>query len=84
MNLDRLHSLRTDHNLTQSQIAEAIHVSQRAYSHYETGTRAVPVEILIALCDYYQVSVDYLIGRTDCPKMPAISRKRSSASSRLK
>ncbi len=70
MKIERIHSLRTDHNLTQTEIARAIHVSQRSYSHYETGSRSVPVEILILLCDYYQVSIDYLLGRTNNPKIP--------------
>lgn len=70
MKIERIHSLRTDHNLTQTEIAHAIHVSQRSYSHYETGSRSAPVEILISLCDYYHVSMDYLLGRTDNPSMP--------------
>lgn len=65
MIIKRIRTLRLDHNLSQTKVAQAIHVSQRAYSHYETGTRSIPVEILIALCDYYQVSVDYMVGRTD-------------------
>lgn len=65
MTVERIRTLRLNHNLSQAEIAQVIHVSQRAYSHYETGTRSIPVEILIALCDYYQVSVDYMVGRTD-------------------
>lgn len=65
MTVERIRTLRLEHDLSQAQVAQAIHVSQRAYSHYETGTRSIPVEILIALCDYYQVSVDYIVGRTD-------------------
>lgn len=70
MKIERIHSLRISHKLTQTEIASAIHVSQRSYSHYETGSRSVPVEILISLCDYYKVSVDYLLGRTDNPSLP--------------
>lgn len=65
MKFQRLQDLRTDSDLSQKQIGEILHISQRAYSHYETGSRCIPVEILIRLADYYDTSIDYLIGRTD-------------------
>lgn len=58
-----------DSDLSQKQISEVLHISQRSYSHYETGTRGIPVEMLIRLADYYNTSIDYLVGRTD-NKMP--------------
>lgn len=65
MKYQRIEDLRIDSDLTQKQISEVLHISQRSYSHYETGTRAIPVEMLIKLADYYNTSIDYLVGRTD-------------------
>lgn len=65
MKIERLLPLRLEHHLTQTQIAKVLHVSQRTYSHYETGTRNIPIETLIVLCDYYHISVDYIVGRTN-------------------
>ncbi|MGI6256039.1 MAG: helix-turn-helix domain-containing protein [Acutalibacter sp.] len=62
----RLRDLREDRDLTQTQIAGLLHMSQTGYSKYETGENDVPTQVLIALADYYQTSVDYLLGRTDC------------------
>ena len=61
----RIRDLREDHDLTQSQISEQLNISQRAYSHFETGTRGIPTEILIKLADIFEVSLDYLVGRSD-------------------
>ena len=61
----RIRDLREDSDLTQMQIAQAINVTQRSYSYYETGNRCIPVEMLIRLADYYDTSIDYLVGRTD-------------------
>ena len=63
--IDRIKNLREDHDLTQTQIAEILHISQRAYSHYESGSRKLPLDILVSIADYYQCSVDYLLGRTN-------------------
>ncbi len=51
--------------MTQSQLGEYLHISQRAYAHYEAGTRDIPVEILIKLADFYNVNLDYLVNRTN-------------------
>ena len=64
MKLERLRNLREDNNLTQRQIGELLHISQRSYAHYEAGTREIPLELLIKLADFYHVSVDYLVNRT--------------------
>lgn len=64
----RIRDLREDHNLTQSQIASYLHIDQRTYSNYETGTRGIPVEVFIKLSAFYQTSVDYLLGLTENPK----------------
>lgn len=65
MKYERIRNLREDKDLTQSEIAAFLHISQRTYSRYEKDERAIPVEILSMLADYHQTSVDYLIGRTD-------------------
>lgn len=64
----RIRDLREDHDLTQRQMGEILMCSQRVYSNYERGDIDVPTSVLIRLADYYQVSVDYLLGRTDRPE----------------
>ena len=61
----RIKDLREDKDLTQIQISKQLNISQRAYSHFETGTRGIPTEILIKLADIFEVSLDYLVGRSD-------------------
>ncbi|WP_278360619.1 helix-turn-helix domain-containing protein [[Ruminococcus] torques] len=65
----RIQDLRTDADMSQKQLSEILHISQRSYSHYETGSRNIPVEMLIRLANYYDISVDYLVGRTDKKEM---------------
>ena len=61
----RIRDLREDADMTQTQIAAILHCSQRVYSNYERGDIDIPTEILIKLADFHNVSVDYLLGRTD-------------------
>ena len=61
----RIRDLREDADLTQKQVGEAINVPQRTYAYYESGQRMVPPQVLCALADFYGVSVDYILGRTD-------------------
>ena len=65
---ERIRSLREDADLTQRQVGEAINVPQRTYAYYESGQRMVPPSVLCALADFYGVSVDYLLGRTNRPE----------------
>lgn len=60
-----LRAIREDNDLRQSDIAKVLNVSQNTYSQYETGVIALTAEVLIKLADYYGVSVDYLLDRTD-------------------
>lgn len=69
MKYDRLKELRMKANKTQTQMGEILGVNQRSYSNYEVGIRNISVELLAMLADYYDVSVDYIIGRTDNPKL---------------
>ena len=64
----RIRNLREDSDLTQQQVGKAINVPQRTYAYYENGQRMVPPHVLCALADYYKVSVDYILGRTDKKK----------------
>lgn len=65
----KLKYLRESELLSQREVAENIFCSQRAYSHYETGQRDIPTQTLIRLADFYNVSVDFILGRTENPKM---------------
>lgn len=61
----RIRNLREDSDLTQAQVGNAINVPQRTYAYYESGQRMIPPHVLCALADFYQVSVDYILGRTN-------------------
>ena len=61
----RIRDLREDKDLTQKQIAQFLGMSQTGYSKYETGENDIPTTVLLKLADFYQTSVDYLLGRTD-------------------
>ncbi|MBE5928645.1 MAG: helix-turn-helix transcriptional regulator [Lachnospiraceae bacterium] len=61
----RIRDLREDNDLSQKELAKHLHVSQRSYSHYENGDRAMPIDILERLAAYYNTSMDYLVERTD-------------------
>ena len=61
----RLKDLREDADLKQSDIAEYLHIKQNTYSQYENGQRQLPIEILIVLAKYYNVSTDYILGISD-------------------
>ena len=65
MKFQRIQDLRIDSDLSQKKIGEILHISQRSYSHYETGSRNIPIEMLIRLAEYYDTTIDYLVGRTD-------------------
>lgn len=65
----RIRDLREDSDMNQTKVAEYLGMSQTGYSKYEIGERDIPTQILIKLADLYGVSVDYLLGRTNNPKM---------------
>lgn len=54
--------LREDHDKTQSEIAEILGTSQTMYARYERGANELPIHHLITLCNYYNVSADYVLG----------------------
>lgn len=61
----RIRDLREDKDLTQKQMGEILSCSQRVYSNYERGELDIPTEILIKLANFHDVSVDYILNRTD-------------------
>ena len=61
---NRLRDLREDRDLKQKDIAELLKIHQTTYSDYELGKLNVPINVLHALADYYDTSIDYLLGRT--------------------
>ena len=61
----RIKDLREDKDLKQKEIAEILHIHQTTYSDYELGNLNVPISVLSRLADFYNTSIDYLIGRTD-------------------
>lgn len=65
----RLRDLREDCDMNQTQVAKMLHTSQTVYSRYERGYLTIPVEHLLILADFYKVSVDYILGRTNCKEM---------------
>ncbi len=62
---ERIRALREDHDLTQTDVANMLHVGQKTYSDYELGITRIPVDSLIILAKYYHVSMDYICGLTD-------------------
>lgn len=69
--LRRLRDLREDSDLSQTDIANILHIQQTVYSRYERGFQTIPLEHLLTLANYYKVSVDYILDRT---RNPAINK----------
>ena len=69
MYFQRLRDLREDADLSQKQIAALLGIQQTVYSRYERGFQTIPLEHLLTLADFYQVSTDYLLGRTNNPRL---------------
>lgn len=59
---ERIRGLREDANKTQAEIAKILGTSQQYYANYENGKRPLPVDRLYAICEYYKVSADYVLG----------------------
>ena len=69
MQFKNLRGIREDKDIKQKEIAKYLNVSQNTYSQYETGIISLTAEVLIKLSDYYNVSVDYLLDRTNNPNI---------------
>lgn len=65
MMLQRLRDLREDCDMRQVDVAEILGIKQTVYSRYERGFQNIPLEFLIQLADFYKVSTDYILGRTN-------------------
>lgn len=65
LKLNRLREIREDRDLLQKDIAKLLKTTQQYYSEYELGIRMMPLEKIDKLANFYNTSVDYLIGRTD-------------------
>ena len=66
--IKRIRDLREDHDKTQQEIADMLGTSQTMYARYERGANEMPIRHLIALCKYYGVSADYILGLKDSIK----------------
>ena len=69
MQFRNLRSIREDRDIKQKDIAKYLSISQNTYSQYETGVISLTAEVLIKLANYYNVSIDYLLDRTDNPNI---------------
>lgn len=69
MRFERIRDLREDHDKTQQEVASYLKMQRSVYRRYESGERETPAWVIVALADFYQVSADYLLGRTN-EKMP--------------
>lgn len=65
MHFQRLRDLREDMDMNQTQVAEILRIKQTVYSRYERGFQTIPVEHLLTLAEFYDVSTDYIFGRTN-------------------
>lgn len=65
--VDRLRTIRKDKGVTQKQVAQAIGTTEQNYQRYERGSQQPTLPVLLALADYFDVSLDYLVGRSDDP-----------------
>ena len=64
-----IRNLREDRDLKQKDLAEILHISQNTYSQYKNEVIQLTAETLILLADFYNVSIDYLLGRSNDPSM---------------
>lgn len=65
MYLKKLKDLRIDNDLYQKEVANILKTTKQQYGFYESGKRDIPIDLLIKLADFYHVSTDYILGRTN-------------------
>ena len=65
MDISRLKEIREDRDYNQTQIAKILHTTQQQYSKYELGIQLIPIDRLDKLADFYNLSIDYIVGRTN-------------------
>lgn len=78
----RIRDLREDHDKTQREIAKYLNMQVTVYQRYERGEREIPIWAAIRLACYYQVSLDYLVGLTECVEPYPMYRRNNSLSIR--
>ena len=66
MKFQRIQDMRIDRDITTKELASSLNLHRDVYSRYERGVRDFPIDILIKLADFYNCSIDYLVGRSDC------------------
>lgn len=66
---NRIKQIRKDRNLTQKQTAEILNITERNYQYYESGQREPNLKTLVSIATEFDVSIDYLVGRTDNPEI---------------
>ena len=81
---EAMSALRREQGLSQRKAASELHISQALLSHYENGAREPGLEFVVRACDYYGVSADYLLGRTDEPGGAALKERLCSLSKELR
>lgn len=69
MKIKRLRDLREDNDYTQADIAKILNITRPQYNLYELGDRKIPIDKLLILADFYNVSLDYILGRTNYKKV---------------
>ena len=74
--LEKLKGLREDNDLTQAQVAEVLGTSQTMYARYERGANEMPIRHLKTLCQYYDVSADYVLSLKQKRELPQRQMKR--------
>lgn len=62
---EKIRGIREDSDMSQTEVAKFLGISQRAYSHYEKADREISLDSLVQIADYFNVSIDYLLGRTN-------------------
>ena len=67
---ERIRALRQDNDLSQREIADMLGIAQTTYSQYELDKRPMPIEYLVALCKFYKVSADYMLGLSEKKNNP--------------
>lgn len=75
--MNRMKLLREQHNLNQTEVAKVLNISRQAYNFYENEKRDPDTSMLIRIADFYNVSLDYLLGRTNDPS-PLVKEKTPS------
>lgn len=65
---ERIRAMREDNDINQNEIAKLLQITQQQYSLYESGKRTIPIDYVIVLCKYFDVSADYILGLIDNPR----------------